>query len=237
MKIHMKLFLSYTKDAVKYALSDRKGIIVIGLLMTISSILYKDDMIKPIWKLTTVSLLIVIGYGSYVSWYTLKGSDKHPKFNRLKKLTWEGFKKTMITVTYSFFLGITYIVAKLSYDNGNFIITFLCIILFTLIYLCLIGGLLNRYLHKGQISKAFDIPEIINLIRIFDTGSFIRVLIAVIISQIFAVSVVVGFTDGFSLIELVYSISTFFLAPFLYVATKRLVGLNVRNLLEKRDNA
>ena len=55
---------------------------------------------------------------------------------------------------------------------------------------------------------------------------------AVIISQAFAISVVVGFSNGFDLIELLKSLSTFFLAPFFYIAAKRFVGLNVRELLK-----
>ena len=81
--------------------------------------------------------------------------------------------------------------------------------------------------------EAFHLREIINLIKIFETKSFIKVIIAVIISQAFAASVVIPFSNGLSLIEIIYSIATFFLAPFLYVATKRLIALNVYDLLEK----
>lgn len=227
----MKLFFANIRDAVKYALSDKKGIIIISALLTITSIINKDGFLNSFWKLFTVTLLIVMGYGSYVSWYTLKGSDKHPKINNLKKLIWEGFKKSVITFIYSIGLTFFFHQAKLNL-NGNIIIALISIILFVLIYLCLIAGLLNRYLHKGQFLKAFNLFEIINLVSLFDIKSFIRVVIAVIISQAFAVSVVIGFSDGFSLTELLFSLSTFFLSPFLYIATKRLVGLNVRELLK-----
>lgn len=115
--------------------------------------------------------------------------------------------------------------------NSNIILSLIGIILFVLTYLCFIIGLLNRYLHKGKFIEAFNLREIINLAQLFDIKSFIRVISAVIISQVFAITVVVGFSDGFDLIELVKSISTFFLAPFFYIAAKRFVGLNVRELL------
>lgn len=82
----MKLFLGNVVDAVKYSLSDKKGIIIISALLTITSLISKNGSINPILKLVTVTLLIVMGYGSYVSWYTLKGSDEHPKINNLKKI-------------------------------------------------------------------------------------------------------------------------------------------------------
>ena len=199
----MKLFLGNIGDAVKYALSDKKGIIIISALMTITSLINKNNFLNSFWRMFTLTLLIVMGYGSYVSWYTLKGSDKHPKINNLKKLTWEGFKKSVITFIYS--VGLTFFFHQTKVNlNGNIIIALISIILFVLI----------------------------SLISLFDIKSFIRVVTAVIISQIFAISVVIGFTNGFSLIELLMSLSTFFLAPFFYIATKRLVGLNVRELLK-----
>ena len=152
----MKLFFANIRDAVKYALSDKKGIIIISALLTITSIINKDGFLNSFWKLFTVTLLIVMGYGSYVSWYTLKGSDKHPKINNLKKLIWEGFKKSVITFIYSIGLTFFFHQAKLNL-NGNIIIALISIILFVLIYLCLIAGLLNRYLHKGQFLKAFNL--------------------------------------------------------------------------------
>ncbi len=231
----MKLFFRNIIDAVKYALSDRKGIVIISALLAITSFINKDGFLNSFWKIFTVTLLIVMGYGSYVSWYTLKGSDKHPKINNLKKLIWEGFKKSVITFIYS--IGITFFIHQAKVNlNSNIIIAVISVILFVLIYICLIAGLLNRYLHKGQFLKAFNLFEIIGLLKLFDIKSFIRVVSAVIISQAFAVSVVILFDPGFSLTELLFSISTFFLSPFLYIATKRFVGLNVRELLKNTSH-
>lgn len=230
----MKLFLGNVADAIRYALSDRKGIIVISALLGFTSFINKDGFLNPFLKLFTVTLLIVMGYGSYVSWYTLKGSDKHPKINNLKKLIWEGFKKSVITFIYS--IGLTFFFHQEKVNlNGNMIIAIISIILFVLIYLCLISGLLNRYLHKGKFTEAFNLIEIIQLVSLFDLKSFIRVIATVIVSQAFEISVVIGFSDGFSITELLMSLSTFFLSPFLYIATKRLVGLNVRELLKNSD--
>lgn len=232
----MKIFLANIADAVKYSLSDRKGIVIISALMGITSFVTKNAHLSSFARIFAVTLLIVTGYGSYVSWYTLKGSDEHPKINNLKKLTCEGFKKSVITFIYS--IGLTYIyhLSKVNMTD-NFPLALAFAILFAMLYICMIAGLLNRYLHKGQFLKAFNLPEIIRLISCFDIRTFIRVISAVVISQMFAIMVIVGFTDGFNLTELLFSLSTFFLAPFLYIAAKRFVGLNVRELLEKAINS
>jgi hypothetical protein len=49
------------------------------------------------------------------------------------------------------------------------------------------------------------------------------------------VLIVIAFGRGFFLVEMTFSISTFFLAPFLFLATKSLVGLNMYLLLEKAN--
>ena len=226
----MRLFVGNIGNAVKYALSDRKGIIIISALMAITSIATANQHLNSFGGMLAVTLLIVMGYGSYVSWYTLKGSDKHPKINNLKKLIWEGFKKSALTFIYSIPMTFFVHMAKVNM-NGNIILSVIGIILFVLTYLCFITGSLNRYLHKGKFTEAFNLREIWNLACLFDIKSFIRVVSAVIISQIFAITVIVGFSDGFDLIELVKSLSTFFLAPFFYIAAKRFVGLNVSELL------
>ena len=114
----MRLFLANIVDAVKYALSDPKGIIVISALIGITSFITKNASLNSFSRIFMVTLLVVMGYGSYVSWYTLKGSDKHPRINNLKKLTWEGFKKSVITFIYSIGLTFFYHQAKVNLD-GN----------------------------------------------------------------------------------------------------------------------
>ncbi len=206
--------------------------IVVSALMGITSFVTKNAHLSSFWRIFAVTLLIVMGYGSYVSWYTLKGSDKHPKINNLKKLTWEGFKKSVITFIYSIGLTFFFHQAKINFSS-NILFSLISIVLFVLIYLCLITGLLNRYLHRGKFSEAFNLPEIFHLMRIFDIRCFLRVLGAVLVSQIFSIMVIVEFGLGFTLTEMLMSLSTFFMAPFFYIAAKRLVGLNVRELLKK----
>ena len=231
----MRLFVDHIKESIDYALSDKLGLLIISSLVSIACFINKNSLSDPILKVINVFLLIVVGYGSYVSWYALKGRDEHPRFkNNLRRLVWEGFKKSVIVFIYSGFLWLAIRLAKQSYSDGNLIFAVCFIILFVLIYLCLIAGLLNRYLHKGKFIEAFHLHEIIELIKIFDTRSFIKVVFAVMISQAFAASIVIPFSQGFGLFEVIYSIAAFFLAPFLYVATKRLVALNVYDLLEKQ---
>lgn len=225
----MRQFYEDIKNAIRYALSDRYAIIVIGGIFLLASLInkYADNFLR----LSNLILLYVVGYASFISWYTINGRDKHPNLKNVKRMAWEGFKKSTITMVYSFFLAIAAINANSFYSSGRYLPAIALTVLFLMIYLTLIGGLFNRYLNGGVFLKAFDVPEIVRLLKSFDDKTFIRVIVAVIISQTFIVSVFVNFDQGFSLVELLFTISTFFLSPFLYIVTKRLTGLQVRNLL------
>lgn len=231
----MNSVCTHIRDAVDYALADRKAVLLIGVMVFTASLISKDDFLHPVWNVFRLTIFFIVGYGSYISWYTLKGSDRHPDIRNWKRLMWEGFKKSTIIAVYSAGMGIARTHAVQGITDGNIALAVLCAVLFAVIYILLIGGLFNRYLNRGKFLKAFDFPEIIRLLRIFDLKSFIRVVGAVIVSQAFAVLVVIGFGKGFSLFEILFSIAAVFLAPFLYFSTKRLVGLNVRELLDKMD--
>ena len=155
----MRLFIDHIKESIDYTLSDKTGIIIVSSLVSIACFINKNSLSDPILKVINVFLLIVVGYGSYVSWYALKGRDEHPRFkNNMKRLVWEGFKKSVIVFIYSGFLYVLIRLAKLSYADGNLIFTVCSVILFILLYLCLIAGLLNRYLHNGKIATFFLAP-------------------------------------------------------------------------------
>ena len=231
----MESFLNYAKDAVRYALRDKYAIIIIGTIMLFSTIISKTEILPPNCKFLNIFMIFVIGYGSFISYYTLKGRDEPPKIKRVRRIFWEGIKKTVILMIYSIPLLFLIKYGDDFYNHGNLPLAILCAILFALVYICLIGGLFNRYLNKRQFIKAFYINEIIELIRIFDKRSFFRVLIAVVIGQVFTVSVLLPYHKGHILVMIFLAVLAFFLSPFLYLATKRLIGLNVRNLLKEYD--
>ena len=89
-------------------------------------------------------------------------------------------------------------------------------------------------MNERKFRKAFPLVEIINLMMQFGVKTFIKVVIAVIITQTFAVLIIIDFGEGFTPTKLIYSIATFFLAYFFYIATKRLIALNMYDLLEKK---
>ena len=121
--------------------------------------------------------------------------------------------------------------AKIFFENQNYLMSALCFVIFIIIYLILIGGLINRYLNNGRVLKAFNIVEIMVLLKRFDLKLFLQLLIAAVIAQLFAILSIIDLHQGLTLAELLASVPVFVRAPFLYFATKRLVGLQVRKLV------
>ena len=229
----MILFYENIKDSISYALSDWNAVVIIGIIFFVSSIINKHHLTNLSYlRVFNVLMLMSTGYGSYITWYTLKGYDKLPIIGNVKKLLWEGFRKGIVIFVYSTVLTFLIHCAKIYFIKANMLFALFFAILFSVVYMFLIGGLLNRYLNGGKILKAFNLVEIAKLVLIFDKLTFCRVAFAVIIAQVFTISCFVDFDRGFTLIELLYSILTFFLAPFLFFATKRFVGLNIRELLK-----
>jgi hypothetical protein len=230
----MKGYFDDIGDAVRYALGDKYAILIIGVIVVVASFVNKSAIFpSPIMRVLNVFLLIEVGYGSYISWYTLKGSDELPKIANIKKLAWEGFRKSCIIFVYGIFLSAFISASQQAYADGNYLLTAVFVVCFVIVYLTMVGGLINRYLYRGKISKAFYVPEIYMLLRSFDGKTFVKFIAAVIIAQVFTLSVFLDFHKEFIIVDILISISTFFLAPFLFMATKRLVGLQVRKILEK----
>lgn len=229
----MGSYINDIMDSLKYAVSDWKVIVILGIILVANSIVSKYDFISSsLWRSMNFFMIFVVGYGSYVSWNTLKGSDKLPDFKNPKKLFWEGLKKSLIIFIYS--IPLTYIIHIIS-TSDNRLILIIATVAFMILYLIMIAALLNRYFHHGEFLKAFSFFEIADIVSIFNFESFLKVFIPVLISHVFVVSIVLQFDKGFTAIEIAYSLFVFLLAPVLFLAAKRLVGIQIRKLLQNND--
>lgn len=229
----MKTFLKNVRDAVEYSLSDWRVFLIIGAILFIVSVnrKYTRTNYGPM-DIINLLMIIPVGYGSYISWYTLNYRDYLPDISNVRAMAWEGLKKSFILAIYTAVL--TYLMhhATLFYASGSFPLAVVCFAVFAVVYMMLIGGLINRYLHHGAVLEAFNIPKIIPLLRGFDRNAFLRVVISAVIAQAYTVSALLDFSKGFTLFELFFSVLVFFLAPFLYISAKRLIGLHLRELLQ-----
>ena len=219
------------KDTAKYALSDWKILIKLGLLMALVSVVNKMNIEYSILNLSDIFTIFIMGYGIYISYYTLEGSQELPKIKNPKKMFWEGFKKFLIITFYTIFLTYLSFYTKYYFNNKQYLLCIICVIIFNLIWFLLTGALLNKFINKNNFFKAFDIIEIIRLLRSFDMKNFIILMVVVLVTQFTIINVFIDYHPDFTLLEFGYVIVTFILSPFVYILNKRLVGIQLRRLL------
>ena len=90
--------------------------------------------------------------------------------------------------------------------------------------------------NRGRLVKAFKYTEIYDLLKDIGAIDTFTILISLVIAQIFAISCFVDINPNtLSLLEVIYSILTFILAPIALISTKRLISLNLRRVYAKKD--
>ncbi|MBQ3472621.1 MAG: DUF4013 domain-containing protein [Methanobrevibacter sp.] len=228
------------KDAIRYPFLDLRIILIIGTVLFTISILNKLSLSN--WEsiiiilISHILIFLEMGYGTKIVYNGLLGEDRLPKFNKIFKLIWEGLKKYCIYIIYASIMSFLFKYAKAYFLADKIPLAIICSILFIFIYVLLIGSLLNRYENKGSFIKAFYYNEIYDLLKDIGAKDVLTILICAMIAQSFAISCFVDINPNtLSLIEIAYSVLTFFLAPITLISTKRLISLNLRRVYTEKE--
>ena len=228
-------------DALRYPFLDLKIVLIMGTILFAISILNKlnfSDCVEKtiILTVSSVLLLLEMGYGFRIIYKGLIGENKPPKFNEILKLIWNGFKNYSVYVLYAIIMSFLFKHAQSSFFANNYPLAIACFILFIFVYILLIGSLLNMCENRGRFVKAFKYNEIYDLLKDIGAIDTFTILISLVIAQIFAISCFVDIhPNTLSLLEVIYSILTFILAPIALISTKRLISLNLRRVYAKKD--
>lgn len=101
----MEHFYINIKKAICYAFEDLSGIFIIGGILFLASLITKNDYFNDFTKFVVKAVLfIVVGYGSFILWYSINNSDEHPSIRNFKNIIWEGFQKNnCINCLFNFF--------------------------------------------------------------------------------------------------------------------------------------
>ena len=228
-------------DALKYPFLDLKIILIIGTILFAISILNKLSFSNSIetsivFIFSSALLLLEMGYGFKIIYKGLIGENRLPKFNKISKLIWNGFKNYCVYVIYTIIMAFLLKHAKNLFFTNNYPLSIICFILFLFVYAILIGSLLNMCENRGRFIKAFCYNEIYDLLRSIGTIDIITIIISLIIAQVFAISCFVDINPNtLSLFEIAYSVLTFFLAPITLISTKRFISLNLRRVYTEKE--
>ena len=228
-------------DALRYPFLDLKIVLIIGIILFAISILNKlsfSDCVERsiVLGISSLLLLLEMGYGFRIIYKGLIGENKPPKFNEILKLIWNGFKNYCVYILYAIIMSFLYKHAESSFFANNYPLAIICFILFIFVYVLLIGSLLNMCENRGRFVKAFKYNEIYDLLKDIGAIDTFTILISLLIAQTFAISCFVDIhPNTLSLLEVIYSILTFFLAPITLISTKRLISLNLRRVYSEKE--
>ena len=229
------------KDAIRYPFLDLKIILIIGAILFSISILNKlsfNDCAEKsiILIISSFLLLLEMGYGFRIIYRGLIGENKPPKFNEILKLIWNGSKNYCVYILYAIIMSFLFKHSQSLFSANNYSLAIIVFILFIFVYILLIGSLLNMCENRGRFVKAFKYNEVYDLLKDIGAIDTFTILISLVIAQTFAISCVVDIhPNTLTLLEVIYSILTFFLAPIALISTKRLISLNLRRVYAKKD--
>ena len=177
-----------------------------------------------------------MGYGFRIIYRGLIGENKPPKFNEILKLIWNGAKNYCVYILYAIIMSFLFKYTQSLFTTNNYPLAIIAFILFIFVYILLIGSLLNMCENRGRFMKAFKYNEIYDLLKDIGAIDTFTILISLVIAQTFAISCFVDIhPNTLTLLEVIYSILTFFLAPIALISTKRLISLNLRRVYAKKD--
>ncbi len=228
-------------DASKFAASDWKKFIFLGLIFVVIDLLDHQtaDTIMPnyIWYLLFILIFFLFfistGYLFRIIETSIDGSDKLPPFNNLLQLFKHGVKDSAIVFVYMFIpLSILVISTGLIFlyfgDNGSLTlpleIIIISIMLAIFLFILLEGAVLNMAHNNGKFRAAFDFKSIVRKIR--DVGLKKFLIVCFLTSLIFLVvepfilEDIRGSMDsvGGTIVEII-------LAPYLAILTSRFLGI------------
>ena len=220
------------RDIIKYTFGDYKNVLMIATLMLAISFFVnvseiRSDIISPISVIIVYILIFIeVGYGAEIIKTSYDGQNTTPKLIPTKELLKEGVKRTVIYVFYGLICILLYRLEQ--YFPFYSIESSVCDILIIVVTILMCLGIINRFLHNGKFSKAFNLKEMLMLYKKFKIKELVYVIISMLIGQAFVVSCLVDINPGFRIIDAILMVLTFFLAPLSLISTKRLIGLTFK---------
>ncbi|WP_407453305.1 DUF4013 domain-containing protein [Methanobrevibacter sp.] len=228
---HTKTFYENIIDSLRFALSDKVSIIVIGVILTlISTMEYYDFGYTGIGIIINIILIILIlfesGYSSKIIEETIAGSTKPPAIDNVMEILKLGVKESLVLIGYFMILTalttLTYIFHWLFPSIEVLIIT--NIILSAVLLIFLQSSLIYRAHKSGKVREGFDLKGIFRLYSKLGFKSCFYLFVAGLIAQVVIVSSVFNLSS-LEFARIIRFILKFTLAPICLIFSLRLFAL------------
>jgi len=240
---------SIIKDSTRYAVSDWRNFLVLGVILFLTDHLIGLDNFSTFdgafGSLIIIGLIIIfllflsfleVGYGFRIVEETVQGSTRPPSFHHPLNLFTHGVKESVILIVYFilpvilFILVFAGLVDMTGLDFGP-MNTYITIIIAAIFFLCfnitMQGAILTMAHHEGSLRWGFNLPQVFRKIRRVGIGNMLVVSLITIAVLIIVRSVLFDTLHGIPYLGSTVGdvIATVLVAPFLMIFTTRLLGL------------
>lgn len=228
---HTKTFYENVIDSLRFALSDKVSIIVIGVTLTlISTMEYYDFKYTGIGIILNIILVILIlfesGYSSKIIDETIGGSTEPPAINNVIEILKLGVKEYLVIMGYLLIMSavniIIYILHSLFPSVRGLLIT--NIILSTMLLIMMQSSLIYRAHKSGKVREGFDFKGIFRLYSKLGFKSCFYLFVAGLITQTVLISSVFNISS-LEIVRIIKFILKFTLAPICLIFSLRLFAL------------
>lgn len=226
-------YFEIIKDSIRYTLSDLFAVIILGIILCSSAYLreffHSTSFLISIFLIFIIIFLTLIefGYGFKIIEETINGSTKPPIFWKYKELLIHGIKDFLVYFIYFIIIGLILVIGFAIDDiffGSFFVFTILSLFLSSVFFIFLLGSLLNLAYHEGKLDFAFNLSQILDLLKniglvrlisLYFLGIIVEFLI---LGGLFDIGVL-GSNDSLSFIV------NFFITPFMVLFSERVFGL------------
>lgn len=237
-------------DSIRYTSSGLSKVIIIGILLFLLDQIDELSWIGPYASIVEYALIfvsfilgfLVAGYIFRIIEETIHGSQKPPKFNKLKEMMVHGVKEIAVAFVYAFIPLVLFFMVTGNFDvygvrdvlfvGLNFTLEegyldtliILELVLGLILDALLIAAILNMAHNDGSFRSGFDMKNII--LKIKKIGIVKILVVDILIISIFCFDWFIltdTLSEGFSWLG--FLISQLLISPFIIVFTARMMGL------------
>jgi len=235
---------SIIKDSTRYAVSDWRNFLVLGLILFLTDhVVGLDDSSLFLGVFSGLMIIVIIflsfmevGYGFRIVEETVQGSTRPPSFHHPLNLFTHGVKESVILIVYFIIplillvFGFLDLVNMTNLDLGplnDYYLIIIAVIFFLCFNITMQGAILTMAHHEGSLRWGFNLPQVFKKIRKVGLKNMLMVSLITIAVLYVVRGLAFDTLHGIPYLGSTVGdvIATVLVAPFLMIFTTRLLGL------------
>lgn len=231
---HTKTFYENVIDSLRFAVSDKVSIILIGVTLTlISTMKYYNFEFTGLGIIFNIILVILMlfesGYSSKIIDETIQGSTEPPIIENIPEIMKLGVKEFLVVFIYTMIISLINIAVYMLHEAFPLVrgLLLMNIVLSTAVLILMQSSLIYRAHKSGRVREGFDFKGIFRLYTKLGFKSCIYLFIASLIAQTVLISCIFNIST-LEIVQIIKFILKFTLAPISLIFSLRLFALQGR---------